>query len=70
MLRSGLTPVLVNDEIGYWDRGGKARVVNELMYTDPAGEGQFLRRSLLAGAQKFNPRFSQTLPQKMLDIFR
>jgi hypothetical protein len=61
---------LVNEEIGYWDRGGKARVVNELPYTDESGVEQFLRRTLLAGAQKFNTRFSQTLPQKMLDMFR
>jgi hypothetical protein len=31
---------------------------------------QFLRRSLLAGAQKFKPRFTQTLPMSMLEIFR
>ena len=61
---------VVNEEIGYWDRSGKARVVNELPYTDEAGQEQFLRRTLLAGAQKFDKRFSQTLPQKMLDIFR
>jgi hypothetical protein len=59
-----------NDEIGYWDRGGKARVVNELPYSDETGQEQFLRRTLLAGAHKFSQRFSQTLPQKMLDIFR
>jgi len=70
-INSILTPLqVVNDEVGYWDRGGKARVVNELPYSDETGQEQFLRRTLLAGAQKFNQRFSQTLPQKMLDIFR
>ena len=61
---------LVNEEIGYWDRGGNAHVLNEIAYTDESGQMQFLRRSLLAGAQKFDKRFSQTVPQKMLDIFR
>jgi hypothetical protein len=66
-----LSPLrVVNEEIGYWDRSGKARVVNELPYTDEMGVEQFLRRTLLAGAQKFDKRFSQTLPQKMLEIFR
>lgn len=61
---------LVNEEIGFWDYHGKARVVNEIPYTDEEGVEQFLRRTLLAGAQKFDKRFSQTLPQKTLDIFR
>jgi hypothetical protein len=60
----------VNEAIGYWDGGGKARVINELPYTDETGLEQYLRRTLLAGAQKFDQRFSQTLPQKMLDVFR
>ena len=60
----------VNDEIGYWDHAGKARVINEIAYTDESGQEQFLQRTLLAGAQKFNKRFSQRLPQKVLDIFR
>jgi hypothetical protein len=45
-------------------------VINELPYTDETGLEQYLRRTLLAGAQKFDQRFSQTLPQKMLDVFR
>lgn len=40
---------LVNEEIGYWDRSGKAHVLNEIAYTDESGQMQFLRRSLLAG---------------------
>jgi hypothetical protein len=61
---------IVNEEIGYWDHAGKARIINELAYTDESGQEQFLQRTLLAGAQKFNMRFSQRLPQKILDIFR
>lgn len=60
----------VNEDIGYWLRGTKASVINELAYTDAAGVEQFLRRTLLAGAQKFEKRYAQTLPQKMLDVFR
>ena len=61
---------IVNEEIGYWDHAGKARVINEITYTDESGQEQFLQRTLLAGAQKFNKRFSQRLPQKVLDLFR
>jgi hypothetical protein len=61
---------IINEEIGYLHGGKKVRVINEIAYTDEVGEMQFLRRTLLAGAQKFNKRFSQTLPQSMLDIFR
>jgi hypothetical protein len=61
---------IVNEEIGYWDHAGKARIVNEIAYTDESGQEQFLQRTLLAGAQKFNKRFSQRLPQKVLDLFR
>ena len=43
----------VNEATGYWDRGRKARVINELLYTDETGQEQYLRRTLLAGAQKF-----------------
>ena len=46
------------------------RVVNELPYSDETSQEQFLRRTLFAGAHNFNQRFSQTLPQKVLDIFR
>jgi len=61
---------IVNEEIGYWEHAGKARIINEIAYTDESGQEQFLQRTLLAGAQKFNMRFSQRLPQKVLDIFR
>jgi hypothetical protein len=66
-----LTPLrLLNEEIGYWHRGQKVHPLNEIAYADESGRMQFLRRSLLAGAQKFNTRFSQTVPQKMLELFR
>jgi hypothetical protein len=61
---------IVNEGIGYWDHAGKARVINEIAYTDESGQEQFLQRTLLAGVQKFNKRFSQRLPQKVLDLFR
>ncbi len=61
---------MLNEQIAYWEHGTKVRVVNELAYADGTGTLQFLRRTLLAGAQKFNQRFVQTLPHKMLDIFR
>lgn len=61
---------MLNDEVGYWQDGHRMRVVNQICFGDSVGEMQFLRRSLLAGAHKFDKRMSQTLPQKMLDIFR
>ena len=47
-----------------------ARPLNEIAALDDDGVTQFLRRSLLAGANKFDRRFHQTLPHAMLDIFR
>ena len=61
---------VINEEIGFWQGGQKVRIVNEIAYADESGETHFLRRTLLAGAQKFNERFPQTLPQKMLELFR
>lgn len=43
---------------------------NEIIYTDQTGEMQFLRRSLLAGAFKFDPRHTQVLPARLLEHFR
>ncbi len=43
---------------------------NEIAYADEIGEIQFLRRSLLAGAYKFNPRSSQVLPRPLLKHFQ
>jgi hypothetical protein len=50
--------------------GGKAKVTNTITYADDHGEMQFLRRSLLAGAFKFDARSSQDLPMSMLRHFR
>lgn len=46
------------------------RPTNEIAYADQSGELQFLRRSLLAGAFKFDSRSSQVLPQRLLKHFR
>jgi hypothetical protein len=50
--------------------GGRAKAANEIAYADEAGEMQFLCRSLLAGAYKFDSRRSQVLPVSMLKHFR
>lgn len=49
---------------------GRAKATNEIAYADDQGEMQFLRRSLLAGAFKFDARGHQVLPQSMLRHFR
>lgn len=49
--------------------GGRAKAVNEIAYADANGEMQFLRRSLLAGAYKFDARRTQVLPQSLLKHF-
>jgi hypothetical protein len=46
------------------------RPTNEIAYTDEAGEMQFLRRSLLAGAYKFDNVQSQVLPKHVLTQFQ
>jgi len=46
------------------------KATNEIAYADDEGEMQFLRRSLLSGAYKFNQRFSQVLPSVFLKCFR
>jgi hypothetical protein len=50
--------------------GGRAGALNEIAYADDQGVMQFLRRSLLAGAFKFDPRRDQVLPKSMLKHFR
>ncbi|MFN4274906.1 MAG: hypothetical protein ACK4FJ_01295 [Ferrovibrio sp.] len=62
-----------NNDLFYPDPGapdGRLKVVNEIAYADDAGEMQFLRRSLLAGAYKFDARASQTLPKSLLKYFQ
>ena len=48
----------------------RVKASNEIVYADEAGEIQFLRRSLLAGAFKFNPRHTQVLPPRLIEHFR
>lgn len=61
---------IVNRDVAPWLNHADGRVVNNIMYVDSDDEIQFLRRSLLAGAHKFDKRHSQTVPQAMLEIFR
>jgi hypothetical protein len=49
---------------------GKAYAINEIAYADEQGVMQFLRKSLLAGAYKFDPRVHQVLPKSILKHFR
>jgi hypothetical protein len=62
-----------NEELVYIDplmAGGKVRAVNEIAYADDRGEMQFLRRTLLAGAHKFDGSRQQVLPESLLEHFR
>ncbi len=58
-----------NENLFYTDAnfyGERVNAINEIAYADAQGVLQFLRRSLLAGAFKFDPRVSQVLPKSML----
>jgi len=59
-----------NEDLFYLDQGERERIVNEITYTDENGVLQFLRRSLLAGAFKFDKRVSQVLPYVLMGQFR
>ena len=63
---------IANHELRYVEPGWPSGVTasNEIMYADESGEMQFLRRSLLAGAYKFDPRHSQVIPNELLRYFR
>jgi hypothetical protein len=50
--------------------GGRVKTTNEITYADDQGVMQFLRRSLLAGAYKYDEREQQVLPLKMLAHFQ
>jgi hypothetical protein len=50
--------------------GGKAKTINEIAYADATGEMQFMRRTLLAGAFKFDQQSTQVLPQAFLKQFQ
>ncbi|MCY1033398.1 MAG: hypothetical protein EOP84_08955 [Verrucomicrobiaceae bacterium] len=47
-----------------------AKVINEITYADDQGELQFLRRSILSGAFKFDRRHTQVLPMRLLEYFK
>jgi hypothetical protein len=46
------------------------RATNELYVHDSLGELQFLRRSLLSGAHKFQDKFDQIIPISLLSFFK
>ena len=62
-LRAANEDILYRPELG-------VNATNEIIYADETGEMQFLRRSLLAGAFKFDPRHTQALPPRLLEHFR
>ena len=71
---SGVISVLrsANDEVRYIDPrwpGGVVSARNEIAYADADGEMQFLRRTPLAGAFKFQGRSRQTVPNELLSYF-
>lgn len=60
---------LANDEVRYVDPrwpGGYVIATNEIAYEDAKGEMQFLRRTPLAGAHKFDGQSYQTVPHELL----
>ena len=63
---------VANQELRYveprWP-GGSITARNEIIYADESGEMQFLRRSLLVGAHKFDQNHSQVIPNEMLGYF-
>jgi hypothetical protein len=64
---------IANEELIYIDAAcpeHPVKATNEIAFADETGEMQFLRRSLLAGAFKFDRRFGQVLPACLLDHFR
>jgi hypothetical protein len=50
--------------------GRLAKLTNEIAYEDECGEMRLLRKSLLAGAFKFDPNVDQTLPKIYLPLFK
>ena len=67
-----MTLQIANEQVRYVDPrlpGGYAAVPNEIVYQDPDGEMQFLRRTPLGGVFKFQPASNQSLPPEVLDRF-
>jgi hypothetical protein len=50
--------------------GENVKVANEITYADEMGDMQFLRRTILSGAFKFDRRSTQVLPPSILNQFR
>ncbi len=50
--------------------GGKVKTTNEISYADDVGIMQFLRRTILAGAFKFDQQSTQVLPPAFLKQFK
>lgn len=48
----------------------RVKPTNEIAYADASGEMQFLRRTILSGAFKFDKHRDQVLPKRVLDHFR
>ena len=61
---------IANEKLIYLDAGGRFKATNEIVYADENGVAQFLRRTLLAGAYKFDNRFTQVLPKLIIQQFR
>lgn len=61
-----------HEELNYFDDGNPTqpvRITNEIAYADSDGVLQFMRRSLLSGAHKFDGLWSQIVPKSMLSAF-
>ncbi|MBD8705863.1 hypothetical protein IFT47_04365 [Pseudomonas sp. CFBP 13711] len=64
---------IANEELIYAHPGapgGIVRASNEIAYADFDGQMNFLRRTLLSGAQKFHEHGTQVLPKSMLKHFK
>ena len=76
-LGDGVTGVLeslraANEKLVYVVPGhpGRIKALNEITYADETGEMQFLRKTILSGAYKFDRRSTQVLPPSILNQFR
>lgn len=49
---------------------GMLHIINEIAYTDEHGVVQFLRRSLIAGAYKYDQRHEQVISESFLNAFK
>lgn len=63
---------VVNEELYWKDQrsGRRIKPSNEIACAEDSGHVHFLRRSLLAGAYKFDERRDQVLSRRFLDLFR